>query len=122
MSEYYTFKKPIKTVAIIGAGPSGTPAARHLIESGLNVRIFERQNKAGGIWNFRPEISYPLSVPTPPPSLGAFTPDVKDDGVYEVLGGGKGKEEVKRRFNPPNPCYWSLSNNVPTETMAVSDI
>lgn len=116
MSDYFTPHHPIRKVAVIGAGPSGVPAARHLLEAGLEVRVFERQAQAGGIWNFRPEVSYPLSVPTPPPSTGAFVPVLRDDGRYPVVND---KEGVERRFNPPNPCYWSLSNNVPTQTMAV---
>lgn len=113
--QFHHFNRSVRNVAIIGSGPSGTPAARHLRDAGLNVRVFERQDKPGGIWNWRPSASLPLSVPTPPPSVGAFTPVIRGNGVYEDSG------RVERaRFSPPNPCYWSLNNNVPTSTMAVS--
>lgn len=113
--QFHHFNRPVRNVAIIGSGPSGTPAARQLRDAGLNVRVFERQNKPGGIWNWRPSVSLPLAVPTPPPSVGAFTPVIRGTGVYEDPG-----RVEREKFNPPNPCYWSLNNNVPTSTMAVS--
>ncbi|WVQ82943.1 hypothetical protein IAT38_005079 [Cryptococcus sp. DSM 104549] len=113
---YHQFTHPVKRVALIGSGPSGTPAARHLRDAGLDVRVFERQSQAGGIWNWRPAISLPLSVPTPPPSRGAFTPEIRESGVVEDPD-----RQLRERFSPPNPCYWNLSNNVPTNTMAFKD-
>ncbi|WVR03026.1 hypothetical protein IAU60_000015 [Kwoniella sp. DSM 27419] len=112
----HVFPQPIRSVAVIGSGPTGTPAARHLRDAGLNVRLFERQSQSGGIWNWRPAASLPLSVPTPPPSTGAFSPVLRDTGIY-----GDPNRELRERFNPPNPCYWNLTNNVPTTTMAFKD-
>ncbi|TYJ53790.1 hypothetical protein B9479_005550 [Cryptococcus floricola] len=116
MAEHHAFPRPIRTVAVIGSGPSGTPAARQLQEAGLQVRVFERQDKPGGIWNWKTDSVLPLSVPTPPPSRGAFTPVIREGGVYD----DPGKKE-RTLFSPPNPCYWNLSNNVPTTTMAFKD-
>jgi cation diffusion facilitator CzcD-associated flavoprotein CzcO len=40
-----------KSVAVIGAGPSGAIAVDALMqEKVFNVRVFERQEKAGGCW------------------------------------------------------------------------
>ncbi|WWC97685.1 hypothetical protein V866_004569 [Kwoniella sp. B9012] len=116
MSEYYQFKRSIKRVAIIGSGPGGVPAARQLRDAGLDVTVFERQDNVGGIWNWKEETTGPLSVPTPPPSVGAFTPTWGQDGVYEDP-----KRTRRNLFNPPNPCYWNLTNNVPTQTLAFKD-
>lgn len=113
--DYYHFPHKVRRVAVIGAGPSGLPAARHLRDAGLDVTIFERQSKVGGLWNWKEETSGPLSVPTPPPSVGAFTPSWGENGVFPDPD-----RQRRTRFNPPNPCYWSLTNNVPTQTMAVS--
>ncbi|WRT63141.1 uncharacterized protein IL334_000044 [Kwoniella shivajii] len=112
----HEFDHPIRSVAVIGSGPTGTPAARHLQEAGLKVRLFERQSQSGGIWNWRPAASLPLSVPTPPPSRGAFTPVLRESGVYEDPD-----RSEREHFSPPNPCYWNLTNNVPTTTMAFKD-
>ncbi|KAJ1548498.1 hypothetical protein HK405_002952 [Cladochytrium tenue] len=43
-----------RRVAVIGAGASGLPAARHLLARGLDVVVFERQALPGGVWNFDP--------------------------------------------------------------------
>ena len=112
---HHEFDRQIRRVAVIGAGPAGTPLAKHLRDAGLEVRAFERQPQAGGVWNWREDIALPLSVPTPPPSRGAFTPVVRPEGEYSV------SYEEAERFNPPNPCYWNLTNNVPTGTMAFKD-
>lgn len=114
---HHTFPSTIKTVAIIGSGPGGTPAARHLSEAGLKVTVYERQARAGGIWNWRPETTK-LAIPTNPPVTGAFTP-VHDRRGQRVLYDPT--REEREQFSPANPVYWTLSNNVPTTTMAVSD-
>lgn len=43
---------PIKSVAVIGAGPSGAIAIDALVQekSFDKIRVFERQEKAGGCW------------------------------------------------------------------------
>lgn len=40
----------IKSVAVVGAGVSGVSAAIHLRAAGLDVTVFERTGKAGGVW------------------------------------------------------------------------
>ena len=37
-------------VAVIGAGVSGVAAAIHLKREGLDVTVYERNARAGGIW------------------------------------------------------------------------
>lgn len=39
----------LKSVAIIGAGPSGLSAARFLVQAGLEVEIFEKKQSPGGM-------------------------------------------------------------------------
>ena len=40
-------------VAIIGAGPSGLSAAKHLLDQGItNLIIYEKSNKIGGVWRY----------------------------------------------------------------------
>lgn len=41
-----------KTVAIVGAGPAGLSAAYDLVQSGYEVSVFEKENKAGGMVTF----------------------------------------------------------------------
>ena len=42
----------MKTVCIIGAGPSGIAAAKNCKESGIAFDLFEKNNKVGGNWVF----------------------------------------------------------------------
>lgn len=44
-------KSNILDVAVIGAGPSGLIMAKQLADTGLNFRIFERNEDVGGIWD-----------------------------------------------------------------------
>ena len=41
-----------KSVAVIGAGASGLCTAKHLIEAGLDVTVFEIGTQVGGLWCF----------------------------------------------------------------------
>lgn len=40
----------VEKVAVIGAGVSGVAAGIHLKRTGLDVTIYERNARAGGIW------------------------------------------------------------------------
>jgi cation diffusion facilitator CzcD-associated flavoprotein CzcO len=44
-------------VAVIGAGPAGLVAAKHALEAGLDVTVFEAQDDLGGQWNTTSPIS-----------------------------------------------------------------
>ncbi|KAL3453441.1 hypothetical protein BJX65DRAFT_263910 [Aspergillus insuetus] len=95
---------PAKRVAVIGAGPSGAIAVDALVQEGAFdvVRVFERQERAGGNWVSRPtEKATPLDIDalssrtadTPiaiPSTLPAFTPPVPthrytDSHIYPGL-------------------------------------
>ncbi|KAL3482419.1 hypothetical protein BJX99DRAFT_217016 [Aspergillus californicus] len=59
---------PIKRVAVIGAGPSGAIAVDALVQEKAFdvVRVFERQERAGGNWVSRPQHldkAAPLDIP-----------------------------------------------------------
>jgi cation diffusion facilitator CzcD-associated flavoprotein CzcO len=42
----------IRRACVIGAGPSGLAAGKNCIENGIDVVIFEKNNKVGGNWVF----------------------------------------------------------------------
>merc|ERR1711892_1548640 len=51
-------------VAIIGAGPAGLSAAKHLIEAGFeNVTIYEKSDEIGGVWRFTGTPEHPHATP-----------------------------------------------------------
>ncbi len=45
-------KKAGKKVAIIGSGPAGISVATYLLRKGINVEIFERASRAGGLLTY----------------------------------------------------------------------
>jgi hypothetical protein len=68
-----------------------------------------------------PHIAPPLDIPTPPPSRAAFAPTIHagiQSGQWMRVKDPNGREGAL--FLPPNPVYWTLTNNVPTDTMTVS--
>ena len=42
-------------IGIIGAGPSGTTAAKACLEEGLDVVVYEKSDCTGGLWRYRDE-------------------------------------------------------------------
>ena len=48
----------MKTVGIIGAGPAGLCAAKHVLEhkDKLKLIIWEKSNELGGTWNYTTDI------------------------------------------------------------------
>ena len=38
-------------IAVVGAGPAGLVAAKHALQSGFEVRVFEAQDDLGGQWH-----------------------------------------------------------------------
>ena len=45
--------KPVETVAVIGAGASGLCMAKHLIEAGFDVTVYEIGTQVGGLWCYK---------------------------------------------------------------------
>ncbi len=48
----FTVKKMNKKVAIVGSGPAGISAATFLLRNGVEVEMFERANRAGGLLTY----------------------------------------------------------------------
>lgn len=46
------------TVAVIGAGPSGLCSAKHSLDQGYNVTVYEQAEEIGGAWYYTDEIGY----------------------------------------------------------------
>ncbi|OAQ99784.1 hypothetical protein LLEC1_06516 [Akanthomyces lecanii] len=98
-----------RRVAVLGAGASGVFSAAHLIASGIEVEVFERNAAPGGIWLYdeRPAL--------PPPF-----PSMKPSEADRPWLGSEDEEEIALRRAPPGPCYENLRTNVPTQLMAVT--
>ncbi|CZT24400.1 related to FAD dependent oxidoreductase [Ramularia collo-cygni] len=117
-----------KSVAVIGAGAGGIAAAIHLRRVGLDVKVFERSAKAGGIWVYDERISVEPPYPATKPSVGD-SPEYealldrrssRQDSPLEQTQTQAKENDLSRIFAPPGPCYNSLKNNVSTIEMELS--
>ncbi|KAF2156306.1 FAD/NAD(P)-binding domain-containing protein [Myriangium duriaei CBS 260.36] len=91
----------VRNVAVIGAGVSGTAAAIRLKQRGLNVKLFERTDRIGGVWVFDERIPDEPSYPSTLPSYG-----------FSGVADAKDLEEIAVSHAPPGPAYQGLKNNV----------
>lgn len=48
--------RPVKTVAIIGAGTAGLCSAKHALASNMQVTIFETADQVGGTWVYTEDV------------------------------------------------------------------
>ncbi|KAL4796896.1 hypothetical protein BDV19DRAFT_360024 [Aspergillus venezuelensis] len=74
--------RPVKRVAVIGTGPSGAIAVDALVQEGAFdvVRVFERQEKAGGNWVSREtEQAQPLDIENLSSRAGDKPVDIPDN-------------------------------------------
>ncbi len=110
-------KKPITqkgsgTIAIIGAGPSGLSCARHLAETGLKVKIYEREEKPGGMIN--------MVIPGFRLGSDALKKDIERISGLEILSRYKtniGVEEFRKIRNESKYVYISTGapESIPLE-------
>ncbi|KAI0977502.1 hypothetical protein F4678DRAFT_17149 [Xylaria arbuscula] len=140
----------IHRIAIVGAGPSGLAAAKHLLAEGFSssqIDIFEQQADVGGVWNYSPvTASEPPRVPqtdahttpdTPiyPDAAGEEERDEYEDyefdsdeeastapgsGACSLPAVSSRKEKKPPLF--PNPMYDDLHTNIPHTLMKYSDL
>ncbi|RUS24398.1 hypothetical protein BC938DRAFT_473637 [Jimgerdemannia flammicorona] len=82
-ASHYVFERPIRRVAVIGAGPTGLVSARSLLDTGRfeDVVVFERNEGIGGTWVYSPDRDTHTSIPSnhpltvdPPATLTSSSP------------------------------------------------
>lgn len=97
----------IKKIAIIGAGPSGLAAAKFLLAENYfeKIDIIEQQAEVGGVWNYTPDISDSVTIPSTSPNVSE-KPIWQKDGKVPVFS---------------NPMYDRLHTNIPKTLMCFSD-
>ncbi|KAI0874611.1 hypothetical protein GGS24DRAFT_334260 [Hypoxylon argillaceum] len=139
----------INRIAIIGAGPSGLAAAKHLLAEGFSssqIDIYEQQAEVGGVWNYNAATSHePLRVPltdahaAPDPPIYPEESAAEEEDKYAdyefdsdeeaSTAPGSGACSLppvsrKERSPPifPNPMYDDLYTNIPHTLMRYSDL
>ncbi|KAI7879894.1 FAD/NAD(P)-binding domain-containing protein [Lichtheimia hyalospora FSU 10163] len=126
LKDPYVFPKPIKNVAVIGAGPAGLVAAKAMKEQGMHVTVFDRAKAIGGTWLYQKTAEHKIPVPNTEQvitqngncSMNAEKKLSDGDVVTET------EEEAQRLVDahaPPSGCYYALYNNTPTPMIEYED-
>ncbi|MDR1513462.1 MAG: [FeFe] hydrogenase, group A [Propionibacteriaceae bacterium] len=95
-----------KTVAVVGAGPSGLSAAYYLVQQGHSVTVFERQPEPGGMMRYGiPEYRLPKAT------LDAEIDVIRRLGVQircgKAVGVHMSLDDLKRDFDA---CYLAIGS------------
>jgi cation diffusion facilitator CzcD-associated flavoprotein CzcO len=118
-----------RTIAIIGAGPSGLVAAKYLRAEKVfdKIVIFEQRSRGGGIWNYTPESYEELStIPQTNPRHTSQDPawrSPKTNG-NKINGFRKSSDQggVKNEAYFLSPIYDRLETNIPRGLMGFQDL
>ncbi|KAG2204111.1 hypothetical protein INT47_011594 [Mucor saturninus] len=123
LNDQIRFKKPVRRVAVLGAGPAGLPTAKLLQDEGIEVKIYERNAKAGGTWIYNEEKPINPSFPSEIPSkiVAPSFPPKNSTLPFSLTKKIENVKEELLRLTPPTPCYRSLRNNVPTPLLKYKD-
>jgi cation diffusion facilitator CzcD-associated flavoprotein CzcO len=117
---------PIKSIAIIGAGPTGLSVAKYLLveEVFTNIVIYEQRSTVGGIWNLSSnEQSRRISLPQEDPRYGELPSREDDDkgGGEDPRDGGETIFGDGKSLEFESPLYEYLETNIPKPLMQFSD-
>lgn len=114
-----------RSVAIVGAGPSGVAAAKYLLAEKAfdKIVLYEQRSRSGGIWNYTADhidedlFTIPQTDPrgknqdpiwTQQPSLGN--------------GNANGSSEWRKDLKFVSPMYEKLETNIPRGLMGFKDL
>ncbi|KAJ7617382.1 FAD/NAD-P-binding domain-containing protein, partial [Roridomyces roridus] len=121
--QWTTFDPPIRSVAVIGAGPAGLMAATQLLEANFSVRLFERASSPGGNWLYSNDPpareSYPNTTSrelSPPPRNLPAT-------IYHQEGDdGLSLADRWRLQWRPRAVWYDLHTNTPSATTSLPGV
>ncbi|KAJ6486762.1 FAD/NAD-P-binding domain-containing protein [Mycena sanguinolenta] len=122
-SEWTVFHHPIKSVAVIGAGPAGLQAAAKLIEHNFTVRLFDRAPSPGGNWFYTDETPVREPYPDKPFDEKPYIPEnLPATHFYEEDEEGLTLEDRWKEHWQPRPVWDSLHTNSPAVITELPDI
>jgi cation diffusion facilitator CzcD-associated flavoprotein CzcO len=108
-----------KSIAIVGAGPSGVAAAKYLLAEKAfeKIVLFEQRSKAGGIWNYTAyETQEDLfTIPQTDPR-GKNQDPICSDKLQDSYG------HHEKDVSFVSPMYEKLETNIPRGLMGFQDL
>ncbi|KAF2865700.1 hypothetical protein BDV95DRAFT_506387 [Massariosphaeria phaeospora] len=111
-----------KTVAVIGAGPSGLAAAKYLrAEKAFDrITVFEQRSRVGGIWNYTPDAREDdlCNIPQTDPR------GKNQDPVWKEAPSATARSQdgVENSAAFLSPMYEKLETNIPRGLMGFQDL
>ncbi|KAF2705798.1 FAD/NAD(P)-binding domain-containing protein [Pleomassaria siparia CBS 279.74] len=116
-----------KTIAIIGAGPSGLVAAKYLrAEKAFDkIVIFEQRAQAGGIWKYTPDEQNDdlFTIPQTNPKGKNQDPAWHEPKSQPLNGSANGVNGLRKRVPSfLSPVYDKLETNIPRGLMGFQDL
>jgi cation diffusion facilitator CzcD-associated flavoprotein CzcO len=115
-----------KTIAIIGAGPSGVIAAKYLLAEKAfdKIVLYEQRSRSGGIWNYtanqRNEDLF--TIPQTDPRGNNQDPDWIDTSANDNTHATNGVNGHQKKPSFLSPMYEKLETNIPRGLMGFQDL
>jgi cation diffusion facilitator CzcD-associated flavoprotein CzcO len=114
-----------KTVAVVGAGPSGVAAAKYLLAEKAfdKIVLFEQRSRSGGIWNYTADqtnedlFTIPQTDPRGKNQDPIWTSE-PPNGNNQV----DGATSIGRNGSFVSPMYEKLETNIPRGLMGFQDL
>ncbi|KAH7079806.1 hypothetical protein FB567DRAFT_449580 [Paraphoma chrysanthemicola] len=125
MSSGQTFLRA-KSVAVVGAGPSGVIAAKYLrAENAFDkIVLFEQRSRPGGIWNYTGEQRDEdlFTIPQTDPRGKNQDPEWTRPGNQNGAPVANGSIDNRAELSFLSPLYESLETNIPRGLMGFQDL
>ncbi|KAL0069327.1 hypothetical protein AAF712_003692 [Marasmius tenuissimus] len=126
-TSHYEFKWPIRKVAVIGAGVGGLVSYREFLRAGYDVKLYERDERPGGVWHYSQEVPLNAPVPNAAPASADYKPCLPPKGAtlpYEEVYIDQDPQELseqRRAHRAPKPIWASLKSNAPAPDQQIRD-
>ncbi|KAF1918818.1 hypothetical protein BDU57DRAFT_511568 [Ampelomyces quisqualis] len=115
-----------KSIALVGAGPSGVAAAKYLLAEKAfdKIVLFEQRSRSGGIWNYTADQTAEDLFTIPQINPRSRNKDELWIGnpPYDVARNSNGSGSPHKDISFVSPMYEKLETNIPRGLMGFQDL